>query len=328
MAALVWDAWQRTFKNWREYFRGEYEIDILYLEDFEAVRTTPAFNKKINDIQNNPTSNKNIINDSIYYKDRNAPIFDHKKYDGIYIFYHLALCDNRLLSTPIPFHKLAVAINNEKWVDDGAKNSYNNYFEGVRVLSVCNSYIENAFKSHHPCVMRVSQTVNEKVFFNMRNRFSINNKNFRVGWSGNPNNPYKNFELVKDSVSLAQDARLFVAKNMTRELLNEWYSKLDMTLCLSRSEGGPLMLLESGACGIPIISASVGLAREIIIDGKTGLVTDLNKESVFKLINRLANDRAEREFLAKNLYNEIHQNWTYQNRLYEIRNVFEEITKS
>lgn len=48
------------------------------------------------------------------------------------------------------------------------------------------------------------------------------------------------------------------------EKLNELYSVCDLYAVMSRQEGGPQALLEAPACGTPIISTDVGMAREVL----------------------------------------------------------------
>jgi glycosyltransferase involved in cell wall biosynthesis len=51
------------------------------------------------------------------------------------------------------------------------------------------------------------------------------------------------------------------------EQMCQWYNSLDMFLVTSCAEGTPSVLLEAAACGRPIVSTDVGIAREIVGDG-------------------------------------------------------------
>ena len=48
------------------------------------------------------------------------------------------------------------------------------------------------------------------------------------------------------------------------------YHALDLYLITSREEGGPLGLMESMSCGVPVVSTPVGMAPDLIIDGISG----------------------------------------------------------
>lgn len=52
--------------------------------------------------------------------------------------------------------------------------------------------------------------------------------------------------------------------------LVECYQALDLYFVTSREEGGPMGLMESMASGVPVISAAVGMAPDLIVDGMSG----------------------------------------------------------
>ena len=48
------------------------------------------------------------------------------------------------------------------------------------------------------------------------------------------------------------------------------YHALDLYMVTSREEGGPKALLESMACGVPVVSTRTGMAEDVIADGHNG----------------------------------------------------------
>ncbi|HOO74326.1 MAG TPA: GT4 family glycosyltransferase PelF [Tepiditoga sp.] len=82
--------------------------------------------------------------------------------------------------------------------------------------------------------------------------------------------------------------------------VSQWYSKLDIVVLSSVSEGQPLVLLEAMASGIPCVSTDVGACSEIIygtgedndIDGKCGLIVKPKDfSSMAKAINELIENK-------------------------------------
>ena len=194
--------------------------------------------------------------------------------------------------------------------------------KGVAVISVCNNFIKNKYKPVYSNIYRVSQSINENIFKPIKKDLNKNINLFKIGWSGDYSNPIKNFNKIL-SVCNMPEVSFLKTKNLNREELNVWYNNLDATICGSQSEGGPLLLLEAGAVGLPILTANVGLAREIISHKKNGYIININnKELVQSYIQELIERKDFRIEIGKNLQNEILKNWTYKTRLYEIKNVF------
>ena len=63
------------------------------------------------------------------------------------------------------------------------------------------------------------------------------------------------------------------------------YQALDLYLITSREEGGPMGLLESMSCGIPVVSTKVGMADDVIKDNINGAIS--NKIDAFELANKV-----------------------------------------
>lgn len=75
------------------------------------------------------------------------------------------------------------------------------------------------------------------------------------------------------------------------------YFASDVYMVCSREEGGPAAVLEAMASGVPLVSTKVGMAVDIIENGKSGFLVDIEDaeglaDSVLKIIGdkRLASD--------------------------------------
>jgi glycosyltransferase involved in cell wall biosynthesis len=71
------------------------------------------------------------------------------------------------------------------------------------------------------------------------------------------------------------------------------YHCLDAYLITSREEGGPKAILESLACGVPLVSTRVGMALDVIEHGVNGLMVDV--EDVAGLVEAVSHLMEHRE---------------------------------
>ena len=63
------------------------------------------------------------------------------------------------------------------------------------------------------------------------------------------------------------------------------YQALDIYLITSREEGGPMGLIESMSCGVPVVTTKVGMAEDLIQVGIPGEISnEINSHSLaFKI---------------------------------------------
>jgi len=87
-----------------------------------------------------------------------------------------------------------------------------------------------------------------------------------------------------------------------------YYETLDVSVLTSLSEGQPMVVLESMACGIPVVSTDVGSCRELLQGrtgedralGDAGLLTGLaDPESTAQALLELRNDAELRESMGR-----------------------------
>ena len=78
------------------------------------------------------------------------------------------------------------------------------------------------------------------------------------------------------------DGRIFLMGNKANEELKYWYSAADVSCLASSREGWANVLLESMACGTPVVATRVWGAPEVIVSPELGILVDQNKESIAK----------------------------------------------
>jgi glycosyltransferase involved in cell wall biosynthesis len=75
-------------------------------------------------------------------------------------------------------------------------------------------------------------------------------------------------------------------------------SAADIVVLTSDNEGTPLSLIQAGMAGLPVVTTNVGSVPEVVLDGVTGIITDLNIQEIANALEKLATDKALRERLG------------------------------
>ncbi len=78
--------------------------------------------------------------------------------------------------------------------------------------------------------------------------------------------------------------RVNIVGNIPQTDLAGIYAQADLLILASESEGCPNVLLEAQACGTPVISTDVGAARDLMIEGQTGLIMQRTSTSIYNTI--------------------------------------------
>lgn len=105
-----------------------------------------------------------------------------------------------------------------------------------------------------------------------------------------------------------------------QEDLAKYYSRADIYVLTSDSEGWGLSVIEAAAFGLPIIMTDVGCAGEIIINGKSGLIIPAGSlRGLAEAIPLLINDSKLRETLGRGAKESLKQLLTKEetSRLYK-----------
>jgi teichuronic acid biosynthesis glycosyltransferase TuaC len=76
------------------------------------------------------------------------------------------------------------------------------------------------------------------------------------------------------------DDRVFLIGSKPNEELKDWYSAADVSCLASSREGWANVLLESMACGTPVVATRVWGAPEVILSPELGVLVDQDKASI------------------------------------------------
>ncbi len=102
------------------------------------------------------------------------------------------------------------------------------------------------------------------------------------------------YEKFANSLGL-QDRVFFVGWLPTLEAVIEAMLSASMFVLPSKSEGGPRVLVEAMAAGMPVISTKIGIAPEVIKDGENGLFTTGMPDDLAEKIRILRGDEGLRK---------------------------------
>ena len=83
--------------------------------------------------------------------------------------------------------------------------------------------------------------------------------------------------------------------------LLQMYMDADCFVMPSYREGFPNTVMEAGAMGLPSIVTDINGSREIIVDGKNGLIVPpFSIEPLYEAMEKMLIDTAAREYMAGN----------------------------
>jgi glycosyltransferase involved in cell wall biosynthesis len=139
---------------------------------------------------------------------------------------------------------------------------------------------------------------------------------FTAGWSGNPDSSGDKgfYDYVVPACKKA-GVPLKVMKNLTREQMVDFYNSVHIMLCASaKTEAGPAMNIESGACGTSIITTNIGRVPELITHMKNGIIVEREIDKFVEALLFLKGNRGFCLELGRNLRKVVESEWDWEVR--------------
>ena len=107
-------------------------------------------------------------------------------------------------------------------------------------------------------------------------------------------------ELEKEVVNHKLEKNIVFLGFIRDEELSEWYNRAEATIIPSVFEGFGIIAIESMACGTPVLATNVQGIREIIDDGKNGILVNYgNKKALAEKAIKLLKNKSLRDKLTK-----------------------------
>ena len=99
--------------------------------------------------------------------------------------------------------------------------------------------------------------------------------------------------------SLGLDGRVLLVGNRSNEEIALWFNAADLSVLASFQEGWPNVVLESLACGTPVVATAAGQVPEILSSDELGIIAEQNSDSLASAMQRVLDRICNREALSR-----------------------------
>ena len=124
----------------------------------------------------------------------------------------------------------------------------------------------------------IANGVNFRSFKPNTNKLEINT----VLWLANPDDPRKNFELIKNAMNLIDETELKLINPypIQHSEFSSYLNKASVFVLTSYNEGSPNVVKEAMACNIPVVSTDVGDVKEVISNTKGCYISNFTPQDL------------------------------------------------
>ncbi len=167
---------------------------------------------------------------------------------------------------------------------------------------------------------RLAAVKNHQLFLEaMLEVFEKTKENIKVFIVGDGSEKEKLEDLIESKLSKFKSQITFTG---WIQEISSFNHAIDIICLSSVNEGTPVSLIEAQAAGIPIITTNVGGVRDVVENGKTGIIVDsFNPLDFAAAILELTENQKKRSFMSQNGRKFVEDKFTYQ-RLVEDMKIY------
>ncbi len=267
----------------------------------------------------------NINSDYVYEYLKKLGITNQKEYIS-------NLVKNSNISTSVYDH---LYLENNAIVTKKILNNVKNYYVSSNKLMQIYKKINGIKKPK--TVITDGVDLNKFYPINIDRFDKLNKRKIVIGWVGNSkwSDEIEDFkgvntilkpainELIKEGYPI----KMFFAdrneKMISHEEMVNYYSKIDLYICTSKIEGTPNPVLESMACGVPIISTDVGIVPDVFgVKQNKFIIQERSVESLKSMIKYILSDKSIFKELSNENLKQI-RTWTWEEKVIDFDKYFE-----
>ena len=213
--------------------------------------------------------------------------------------------------------------------------------KNIRGYTVCSQKLKNIYdKYNNKPSMIISDGVDTELFIMKKvNKYEdIENRAIKIGWCGNSkfvdekDDDLKGLnkiikpaveELKKEGYNIELEVADRNIKMIPHNEMGEYYNKIDIYVCASRTEGHPDPVLEAMACGVPVISTDVGIVPEVFGEKQKKYIIERTKDALKDKIKEIYNNKnILKELSEENL--ELIKQWNWNQKAMLYKNFFDD----
>lgn len=110
--------------------------------------------------------------------------------------------------------------------------------------------------------------------------------------------PLRNrLKALIDELDLSEQA--YLIGGQSNETVQQWFNAADLSVLVSAREGMPNVVLESLACGTPVLATRVGGVPEVLVSEQLGILVEPSVEAIAAGIERALNSKWHREVISR-----------------------------